>query len=214
VDKLSGIADQQHIRQLPDRYEKDILQLMVRDATSLYVYWEVSNRKRWLVAQHFQCDWGFMPRVLRVYDVSCIYFNGYNANAYWDIETTAEASNWYIFGLTPGATFVVDLGIYNITRQFIPLIRSNAVSTPRAQPALWGEPIVGVVEQAQQALVKQRIDPQFMENFSPCAAINSTIQLQAIGGSKSDDSSFRGPFPGQRLLSNDPACSSALYPPS
>lgn len=158
--------------EVPDRYEKDHLHLMVKDAHSLYVYWEVSNRRRWLVSQHFECDYGVMPKVLRIYDVTGTYFNGSNAHSWWDIATTPEAGNWYIHGLSADRTYVADLGTYTLEQEFIPLLRSNCAATPKDTEAAWGEPLLGVVPEVADGRVHGRIAPHFFENFqaySPCA---------------------------------------------
>jgi hypothetical protein len=148
---------------IPARYERDLLHVLVRDANTIYVYWEIGNRRRWLASRHFQCDWGVLPKVLRIYDTTGIYFNGYNAHGYKDIETTPEAQS----GLNGNATYIVDVGTYNLGRQFIPLLRSNPVVTPRDRQAGPAEPLVGVVDQAARG-VQQRIEPHFPENFLVC----------------------------------------------
>lgn len=153
--------------ELPDRYEKDMLQLMVRDAHTLHVYWEISNRKRWLCSQHFECDWGILPKVLRVYDVTAIYFNGSNANRWFDIETTPEARSWYIQPVQAGTTYLVDYGVYTIEHQFVPLLRSNAALTPRDSEAPWGEPLQPTVPEVRgEQPLQSRIMPHFFENFN------------------------------------------------
>ncbi|WP_281889875.1 DUF4912 domain-containing protein [Paenibacillus sp. YYML68] len=153
--------------ELPDRYEKDMLQLMARDSHSMHVYWEIGNRKRWLCSQHFQCDYGTLPKALRVYDVTSVYFNGSNANSYFDVNVTPEANNWYIHGLTPGATYLVDLGVYSIERQFITLLRSNCAATARDSAAPWGAPLVPVFDEAAHPIALfQRLMPQHFENFN------------------------------------------------
>ncbi|MGO4270806.1 DUF4912 domain-containing protein, partial [Paenibacillus sp. TAF58] len=53
--------------EVPSRYHKDILHLMIVDAHSLYVYWEISDRRRWLISQHFECSYESMPKVIRLY---------------------------------------------------------------------------------------------------------------------------------------------------
>jgi hypothetical protein len=152
-------------RSVPDSYHKDMLHAMVRDANTLFVYWEISNRRKWLVSRHFRCDWSVMPKILRLYDTTELYFNGSNANDSIDIETTPEATNWYIHGVHGNATYIVDFGTRNINGQFIPLLRSNVVMTPRDQKAVFGEPIVAVEPEAR-VMPPQRISPQFLENFS------------------------------------------------
>ncbi|MFB6364377.1 DUF4912 domain-containing protein [Paenibacillus elgii] len=153
--------------ELPDRYEKDLLHLMVRDAHTLFVYWEVGNRKRWLCSQHFECDWGVLPKVLRVYDVTGVYFNGNNAHRHFDIETTPEADRWYIYGVSADTVWTVDFGVYTIRRQFVPLLRSGAVRTPRDSAAPWGAPLQPTVPEAQESgKTPARIRPYDFENFS------------------------------------------------
>ncbi|MFD0697925.1 DUF4912 domain-containing protein [Paenibacillus sp. GCM10027628] len=151
--------------ELPDRYHKDLLHLMIVDAHTLYVYWEISNRRRWLVSQHFECDYGAMPKVLRVYDVTCLYFNGSNAHSYRDVTTTPEASNWFLRDLGADRTYVVDIGIYSWEREFIPLLRSNCAATPKSAEAIWGEPLRSVVPEALADPIANRIQPHFFENI-------------------------------------------------
>lgn len=144
----------------------DALHLMVRDAHTLFIYWEVSHRKRWLVSQHFQCDWDAMPKVLRLYDVTCTEFHGNNAHSQFDVRLTPEATSWYVHQLKPNTTYLADYGTYSIEQQFIPLLRSNPVHTPRDQKAVWGEPLANSISDANPQ-EDQRISPHFFENFKP-----------------------------------------------
>ncbi|WP_245954324.1 DUF4912 domain-containing protein [Paenibacillus flagellatus] len=151
----------------PDAYRKDTLRLMVRDAHTLYAYWEITDRKKWLASQHFQCDWSQLPKVLRLYDVTYITFNGHNANRVLDIELTPEAQDWYATGLGAGAVYMADLGVYTWERQFVPFLRSDPVRTPRDCPAGWGEPIVAVVPEASRSHSTSYIPPYDLEHFIP-----------------------------------------------
>lgn len=144
----------------------DALRLMVRDAHSLFMYWEVSHRKRWLVSQHFQCDWDEMPKALRLYDVTCIEFHGSNANSQFDVRLTPEASSWYVEQLKPNTTYLADYGTYSLEQQFIPLLRSNPAHTPRDQKAIWGEPLASKLSETYMQ-EQQRISPHYFENFKP-----------------------------------------------
>ncbi|OPH48828.1 DUF4912 domain-containing protein [Paenibacillus ferrarius] len=151
--------------EVPDRYHKDLLHLMAVSADSLYVYWEISDRRRWLLSQHFECDYGDMPKVIRLYDVTHMYFDGGNAHAYWDVVTTPEATNWYLHGLKANRTYLADMGTYTWEHEYIPLLRSNCIVTPRDSEAVWGEPLQTVVPEAQAEQVSQRIRPSFFENI-------------------------------------------------
>jgi hypothetical protein len=151
----------------PVRYHKDILHLMTRDTHTLFVYWEISNRKRWLISQHFGCDWGQMPKVLRTYNVTALYFDGHNAHAQFDILTTPEADNWFIHGVCADSSYIVDYGTYTREHAFIPLLRSNAVATPRDANMNSGAALLPAEIQVKEDAAGIRIEPQFFENIQP-----------------------------------------------
>jgi hypothetical protein len=117
--------------EVPGRYHKDLLHLMVVGTNSLYVYWEISDRRRWLVSQHFECDFGAMPSVIRLYDVTHILFNGHNAHAYWDSTMLPETTHSYLHQAKANHSYIVDVGTYTLEHEFIPLLRSNCVVTPK-----------------------------------------------------------------------------------
>lgn len=158
--------------ELPDRYHKDMLQLLARDAHTLFAYWEVSDRKRWLCAQHLECDWGALLKGLRLYDVSAIYFNGSNAHRQINALTPPEAGNWYFHGLQAGATYLADFGVYTPEGQFVPLLRSLPAATPVDRPAGWGAPLQPVVPEARAAGRAGRIMPHDFENFNAYANVS------------------------------------------
>ncbi|MBB3108589.1 hypothetical protein FHS18_000617 [Paenibacillus phyllosphaerae] len=194
-----------NVPELPERYEKDLLQLMARDAHTLYVYWEISNRRRWLAAQHFQTDWHNLPKVLRVYDVTNVYFNGNNANGYFDIETTPESCSWYINGAGAGATYMVDFGTYTWNRQFVPLVRSNFVALPRATAPAYGEPVVAAWPTVHP--YGQRVLPHLFENIQTLAQIKK-------GGIRHDDEQNTAEADLQRVYHPGATHASALHSPS
>lgn len=150
-----------------DRLNKDLIGLMAVDAHTLFAYWEVSDRKRWMASQHFGCDWGALPKVIRVYDVTYVHFNGNNDNAHFDIETTPESGSWYIQSVNANSSYTVDYGVYTWEKQFIPFLRSQTVVTPRDYPAAYGEPILPVIEEATDGINRgRRLMPRFHENFA------------------------------------------------
>ncbi|MDR6878548.1 DUF4912 domain-containing protein [Bacillus sp. 3255] len=125
---------------IPVRYQKDFLHLMALGAHSLYAYWEISDRRRWLVSQHFQCDYRDMPSILRLYDVTDVIFGGDNAHASWDMQAQPDTNNWYFHQLSANRSYIVDVGTYTWEREFIPLLRSNCAVTPRDTEAAWEGP--------------------------------------------------------------------------
>ncbi|MDU0203896.1 DUF4912 domain-containing protein [Paenibacillus sp. PFR10] len=126
--------------EVPGRYYKDLLHLMVVGTNSLYVYWEISDRRRWLVSQHFECDFGAMPCVIRLYDVTHVLFNGHNAHTSWDTTIPPETTHAYLHQAGANRNYIVDVGTYTWEHEFIPLLRSNCVATPKDSEENWGEP--------------------------------------------------------------------------
>ncbi len=120
---------------LPNAYGKDKIALQIRDPWWLHSYWEVvgstwNNLKSKLKESFYSAK-----KVLRVYDVSNIEFNGQNAHKYFDIEVYHEATSWYIDTGNPGKSWCVDLGLKMPNGEFITILRSNVVSTPLDGPS-------------------------------------------------------------------------------
>lgn len=145
----------------PLYYGKDDITLMVQSPTTLYTYWEITWPRMKMVSDFFHTPFELMPRLLRVYDVSDIWFNGKNAHGYKDIFIQSEADNWFIYNVMQGRTYVVDLGILWEER-FIPLLRSNPKSTPPNREAGEWVEFVPLVPHDP----KEQIKPRWFENFS------------------------------------------------
>ncbi len=117
--------------ELPSGYGDNKIVLLVRDPYWLHSYWEMIDEKKMQVEQEARAGWNELRKVLRVYDVTGVNFNGFNANKYYDIDLTPEASNWYINVGEPNRSWCVDLGIITPDGKFILIARSNIVTTPR-----------------------------------------------------------------------------------
>lgn len=121
--------------ELPGGYDQDKIVLQVRDPWWLHTYWEV----RWATFERLKQDLGDVfyrsKRVLRVYDVSQIIFNGSNAHRYFDIHVNEYSNNWYIDAAGPGRSWVVDYGLLLPDGRFITIVRSNVASTPIEGPS-------------------------------------------------------------------------------
>lgn len=122
-----------HVLELPRSYGQDRLVLMARDPFWLYAYWEIAAAKESFQASRGRRAWQVSRPVLRVYDVTGVEaFNGGNANSYVDIPLSADADNWHIEVGNPDRTYCVDLGRLMPNGEFVFLLRSNIVTTPRA----------------------------------------------------------------------------------
>ena len=120
---------------LPGGYGKDKITVQVRDPWWLHCYWEVvastwSNLINRLKEMFFSAK-----RVLRVYDVSHLNFDGKNAHRYFDVEVSPEATSWYLDTGGPGRSWVVDYGLKLANGEFITIVRSNVVTTPIDGPS-------------------------------------------------------------------------------
>lgn len=98
--------------------------------SSLFVYWEVNLLKRNLICQHFQTDWTHLPLFLRIYDVSDILFDGYNAHELQEHRVFNDCDHWYLHHVHPNRHYLVDFGTKSTANGFFTVLRSNVVQTP------------------------------------------------------------------------------------
>ncbi|MFA5199831.1 MAG: DUF4912 domain-containing protein [Candidatus Omnitrophota bacterium] len=122
-------------QELPSGYDQDKMILQVRDPHWLHTYWELRPRTIEAVKNKLGDEFYRAKKILRVYDVSNIMFNGFNANKFFDIVINDYANSWYIDTAGPGRSWCVDLGLMLPDGRFIMLLRSNVVSTPLDGPS-------------------------------------------------------------------------------
>lgn len=122
-------------QELPFSYGRDKMVLVVRDPWWLYTYWEVKDSTWDKFKAELKDEFYKARRVLRVYDVSNIVFNGTNANKLFDLGIREDASNWYIDIGVPGRSWCVEFGLLLRDGRFVPILRSNIVETPIDGPS-------------------------------------------------------------------------------
>ncbi|MFH1269436.1 MAG: DUF4912 domain-containing protein [Candidatus Omnitrophota bacterium] len=122
-------------QELPGGYGQDKIVLQVRDPRWLHSYWEVSGLTYDRLKREFKDDFCRARRILRVYDVSQIIFDGNNAHSFFDIQINEYTNNWYIDTAGPGKSWCADLGLLLPDGRFIMIVRSNTVSTPIEGPS-------------------------------------------------------------------------------
>lgn len=115
-------------RELPQGYGDTKIVAMVRDPYWLFVYWEINHDKRRELSL-LGVDSGRL--VLRVWDVSGVAFNGFNANSHFDVEVNDITNNWYLQLPAPNKSWCIDLGLLGADGEFVLIARSNTVLTPR-----------------------------------------------------------------------------------
>ena len=131
----NACSDPSRPQELPSSYDRDRIILQVRDPRWLHSYWEL--RERTIQDLKNKLGEGFYraKRVLRVYDVTNIIFNGSNANRFFDIQVNDFANSWYVDTAGPGRAWCMDLGLMLADGRFITILRSNVVQTPLDGPS-------------------------------------------------------------------------------
>lgn len=117
---------------LPQHYNETSIILLARDPHWLHLYWEISARTWQEMRDRFGDELNRARIVLRVYDVTYIHFNGYNANHSFDIEVGPFAMNWYINLWSDNTSYCVDIAAILPNGYYHLIARSNSVTTPRA----------------------------------------------------------------------------------
>jgi uncharacterized protein len=122
-------------QELPSSYDQDKIILQVRDPHWVHSYWELRGQTIDGLKSKLGDDFYRAKKVLRVYDVTNIIFNGFNANSFFDIQINDYANSWYIDTAGPGRSWCVDLGLMLANGRFITILRSNVVQTPLDGPS-------------------------------------------------------------------------------
>ncbi|NLK00084.1 MAG: DUF4912 domain-containing protein [Clostridia bacterium] len=127
-EKQSGEAVPGDDEPLLERYDKDQIVLMVRDPEWLYAYWEITATKQKQLSQQLGNLWQSSSPALRIYEVN--QNNGHNNEIFFDIKVNEGTRNWYIHVGKPNQSFFIDLGRLLSDGSFLPILRSNLVTTP------------------------------------------------------------------------------------
>ncbi len=121
--------------ELPRSYGRDRIVLLPRDPWWVFAYWEVTPTTRINALRTLAAQAEGAREVLRVYDVTFITFTGDNAWLFFDVEVAPGADRSYLNVGRPAASFCVELGLRSGNGRFLPLVRSNVVTTPRSSPS-------------------------------------------------------------------------------
>ncbi|GEA13855.1 MAG: uncharacterized protein PWR22_481 [Moorella sp. (in: firmicutes)] len=139
-------------RELPAKYGKDEVVLMVKDPYWLYAYWELSDAKKEELKRRFGPGaWEKSRPLLRVYDLTNHPYDFLQA-PFFEIAITDMADNWYIHTGKPSSTFCVDLGRWFPEYGFVTIARSNIVTTPADKPSSVIDPLWPPLEACWQAV--------------------------------------------------------------
>jgi uncharacterized protein len=121
---------------LPEFYGVSYAALMDVGPRCVYVHWELNSADLHQAVAKFEGDGRL---VIRVYDVTSIYFDGANANCHFDVPVEEQAHGWYIDLWESGKSLIADIGMKGPHGEFVSLARSNCIHTPR-EAGSGGEP--------------------------------------------------------------------------
>lgn len=115
----------------PILYNEDYLILLMRDPNCLYAYWELSSETQSLVNSRFSSEREEYQYILRVYDLTGLEFNMSGCHSSFDIKLQPMTDNYFINKIDSNRSYCVELGCYERGDDFIGIMRSNVINTPR-----------------------------------------------------------------------------------
>lgn len=146
---------------LPLYYGHQEIVLMVQGPTVLFTYWELTWPLMAMVSDCLGMPFEHLTKVIRIYDVTDIRFDGTNEHGYKEISFQAGTDNWFFHDMVPNRTYIAELGVLR-ELNYIPLMRSKPKATPNNRQAAEYSPFVEVVP----SVPKERTKPKWFENFS------------------------------------------------
>lgn len=116
------------------RSQKAFIHLMIQTPTTLFAYWEIPERRKQFIADHYRSSWYLLTKQVRLSQV-CQLQEHSHPTLYWDVNV-GESESWYFRHVQPNASYRIDYGILNVNNQFIALCCSNLAAAPRNEAAL------------------------------------------------------------------------------
>lgn len=115
--------------ELPNKYNKTVVRLLVQSPTRMFVYWEVGDDS----IKQFESqkmDYSSAQPVLKIKNITMNYS--------YDIPIDPFSNNYYIDVKDPDCEYQVELGrIQN--EKFVNLYTSNSATVPRSTPVYTGD---------------------------------------------------------------------------
>lgn len=99
----------------------------------MYVYWEIAPGEAEKAKEQMGLTFEKSKTVLRLHDVTNTTGGGRPGPL--DIPVRLETGKYYIPGVTPNRSYLVEVGFMAHHQGFVSLARSNVAHTPRAWPA-------------------------------------------------------------------------------
>ncbi|WP_215142620.1 DUF4912 domain-containing protein [Exiguobacterium qingdaonense] len=119
---------------LPDRYNVDFLHAVVQSPNSVYVCWEVSDLVKETLELQFMRKWEELPKAFRILDVTLLDYASGHTNRSYTFDLPEMTNSWFVRPLDPNTTYVFEFGIRTMEGEFLPIVASEPLDTPRAEP--------------------------------------------------------------------------------
>jgi len=117
---------------IPSGYGTTESYLLPKDPAWMFLFWEItSNTFDYVRAQYGQDTLNTSRTIIRLYDITGVeFFDGNNANTYYDMPVMLDAKSWYIHAPKAGCSYIADIGFLTAQGQFILLTRTNPITLP------------------------------------------------------------------------------------
>ena len=119
---------------LPDRYNRDFMHAVVQSPNAVYVCWEVSDLVKETLEIQFMRPWEELPKAFRISDVTLLDYASGHSNRSYTFDLPEMTNSWFVRPLDPNTTYVFEFGIRTMEGEFLPLVASRPLDTPRAEP--------------------------------------------------------------------------------
>ncbi|WP_163103402.1 DUF4912 domain-containing protein [Peribacillus alkalitolerans] len=151
----------------PNEKNSKIL-LIQRNEESVLVYWTFSEMLKMTLQNYYGKAIEQFTFMLRLYDVSKVIFNGNNAHYYTDAVIPSRQNHWILNGLKPSRSYLVEVGLLQEDGNFMPLLRSNTIQTPRNELSQCGQ----LSSDIQKWSISKKERPNWVEHISTYSYYN------------------------------------------
>lgn len=111
-------------------FHKDYLHFCVLGNEQIIIHWGLSPQKKKIVSIYFNQLFPSFQKQLRIYHVSGVQFDGYNASGLKKLIVHDNEGSLIIKGVKAGCSYCLELGIVLERNRFFPLIRSKTKKIP------------------------------------------------------------------------------------
>ncbi|MGE5704030.1 MAG: DUF4912 domain-containing protein [Clostridia bacterium] len=101
-----------------------------KDEHSILAKWRMTEAFQKEIEQEFSIPFAELPFVLRLYDVTDrLAIRNDGSDSYTDFDINHRSSEWILYGVMPGLSYCVDLGIRMIDGRFYSYSRSDMITS-------------------------------------------------------------------------------------